>query len=69
MHKYMNIPLFVSYWDISKYFDKEILHVAMDTLYHTGIRGKLYRLWYMLNKDTQIQVNTRCGMTDVAGNG
>ena len=65
----MNIPLFVSYWDISKYFDKEILREAMDTLYQAGIRGKLYRLWYMLNKDTQIRVKTSFGMTDVAATG
>ena len=69
LYKYLNIPLFVSYWDISKYFDKEILRDAMDTLYQAGIQGKLYRLWYMLNKDTQIRVKTSFGMTDVAATG
>ena len=28
LYKYLNIPLFLSYWDISKYFDKEILRDA-----------------------------------------
>jgi hypothetical protein len=42
-------------YDLSKYFDKEILRDAMDTLYNAGISGKLYRLWFMLNKDTQIR--------------
>ena len=69
LYNYLNIPLFLSYWDISKYFDKEILRDAMDTLYQAGIRGKLYRLWYMLNRDTQIRVKTSFGMTGVATTG
>ena len=69
LYHYLNIPLFISYWDISKYFDKEILRDAMDTLYQAGIRGKLYRLWFMLNCDTQIRVKTSFGMTDVAATG
>ena len=59
----------MSYWDISKFFDKEILRDAMDTLYRAGVRGKLYRLWYMLNKDTQIRVKTSFGLTDTAATG
>ena len=69
LYNYLEIPLFISYWDISKYFDKEILRDAMDTLYQAGIRGKLYRLWYMLNKDTQIRVKTSFGLTEIAATG
>ena len=69
LYNYLDIPLFMSYWDISKFFDKEILRDAMDTLYRAGVRGKLYRLWYMLNKDTQIRVKTSFGLTDTAATG
>ena len=54
----------MQYWDILKYFDKEILRDAM-----AGVRGKLYRLWYLLNKDTQIRVKTCFGLTEVAPTG
>ena len=36
----------------------------MDTLFEYGVRGKLYRLWYELNRDAQIKVKTGAGMTD-----
>ena len=41
----------------------------MDTLYDAGIEGKLYRLWYLMNKDSQIRVKTSFGMTDIATTG
>ena len=41
----------------------------MDTLHEAGIQGKLYRLWFMLNKDTQIKVKTSFGMTKCAATG
>ena len=52
-----------------KTFDKEILRDAMDTLYKAGVREKLYRIWYLLNKDTQIRVKTGFGLTEVAPTG
>ena len=69
LYKYLNIPLILQLWDISKYFDKEVLRDAMDTLYEAGIRGKLYRLWFLLNSDTQIKVKTSFGTTDWAETG
>ena len=41
----------------------------MDSLFEAGVRGKLYRLWFMLNNDTQIRVKTSFGMTKVAATG
>ena len=38
----------------------------MTALYEAGIRGKLYRLWYELNKETEIRVRTGVGTTNVA---
>ena len=69
LYNMLNIPLFLQIYDISKYFDKEILRNAMDTLYSAGITGKLYRLWFMLNRDSQIRVKTSFGMTDRAATG
>ena len=60
--------MFLQVWDVSKYFDKEILRDAMDTLYNACIVGKLYRLWFLLNKN-KIRVKTGFGMTDTAATG
>ena len=41
----------------------------MNTLYNCGVKGKLYRLWYELYKDSQIKVKTAGGMTDIKPTG
>ena len=69
LYNYINIPILLQLWDISKYFDKEVLRDAMDTLFEAGIRGKLYRLWFMLNRDAQIRVKTSFGLTGIAATG
>ena len=69
LYKYLSIPLFLQLLDISKYFDKENLRDAMDTLHEAGVTGKLYRLSYILNKDTQIRVKTSVGITETAATG
>ena len=69
LYLYLNIPLLLQLWDVSKYFDKEVLRDAMDTLHDAGIRGKLYRLWFMLNNDTQIRVKTGFGLTELTATG
>ena len=63
LYSLLNIPLFIQIFDVSKYFDKEILKDAMDTLYKCGIKGKLYRLWYELNRDSQIRVKMAAGIS------
>ena len=50
--------------DIRKYFDKENLRDAFNTLYSAGVQGKVYRLWYKLNQNTRIAVKTGVGLTD-----
>ena len=69
LYSKLNMPLFLQIYDISKYFDKEILKDAKDTLYRCGVQGKLYHLWYTLYKDSQIKVKTAAGMTAVRGTG
>ena len=51
-------------WDISKFFDRENLRDAMDALYNRGIKGKLYRLLYELNKNTVVRVKTAVGVSE-----
>ena len=69
LYNYLNVPLFLQLYDISKYFDQEILRDAMDSLFSAGVTGKLYRLWFMLNRDSQIRVKTGFGITDTAATG
>ena len=37
----------------------------MNTAYKAGISGKLYRLWYKLNKNTKIRVKTAFGVSNL----
>lgn len=55
--------LIVQLYDISKFFDREMLRDCMDSLYSNGIRGKLYRLIYEMNKETRIKVRTAVGVS------
>ena len=61
----------VQLYDIQKFFDREMLRDCMDALYNSGIRGKLYRLLYQMNKQTNVRVRTGVGLSDnqVTGEG
>ena len=48
------------------FFDKESLRDSLVAIYNLGIRGKLYKLLYMMNKDTVIRVKTAVGYTEEA---
>ena len=65
LYSLLKIPLFIHIFDVSKYFDKENLKDAMDTLYKCKIKGKLYRLWYQMNRDSQIRVKTAGGISKI----
>ena len=54
----------VNCFDLKKYFDSEVLVDAMDNLYKSDIKGKLYRLIYQLNKNNFIQIKTPVGITE-----
>ena len=52
----------INIFDMEKLFDKESLMAIMYTLWKkAGIDEKDYRLWYKLNKDTEIAVRTSVG--------
>ena len=48
-------------YDISGFFDKEVLGDVMDELNSIGVNPRAQRLFYKLNKDTKVKVRTGCG--------
>ena len=49
--------------DIRKFFDKQSLVDAMNTLHQAKVKSKWYRVWYKLNENTKIQVKTGAGLS------
>ena len=62
-------PVLIQCIDIRKFFDKEMLRDALNALYSAGVCGKVYRLWYNLNKNTKITIQTGVGLTDARDTG
>ena len=56
--------LVLNCFDLKKYFDSEVLVDAMDNLYKSDVKGKVYRLIYHLNKNNLIKIKTPVGITD-----
>ena len=50
-------------YNISKFFDKELIEDAVLTCIKRGADKKAVRLWYKLNEDTRIKVRTGVGET------
>ena len=50
--------------DLVKFFDSEHLVDAMNELYKSDVKGKLYRLEYEMNKKTRIRVKTTVGVSE-----
>ena len=69
LYEMLKKPLIISLFDISKFFDKELLVDALDAIADAGVKGKIYRLLYLLNKDTRIKVKTNVGLTSEAETG
>ena len=59
----------LQFWDLKKFFDSENLRDCMNELHRSGIRGKLYRLIFELNKDTKFKVETPVGTTETRERG
>ena len=49
--------------DIMKFFDKQSLVDATDSLHIAKINPKFYRVWFKMNQNTVIQVKTGAGMS------
>ena len=50
--------------DIVSFFDKEDIFDCLETMKELKINKKATRLWYLLNRDTRIQVKTAFGLTE-----
>ena len=61
--------IILSAYDISKFFDSESLVDVMNELFKNEIRGKLYRLLYLMNKSIKIKVQTPVGISDEVDTG
>ena len=61
--------IILSLYDISKYFDRENLRDCMGELYKADVKGKIYRLIFNLNKDTEVCVRTPVGDTEYSDAG
>ena len=64
LYNHYKQPVILQLYDIQKFFDREMLVDGMDAIYNSGVQGKLYRLLYMMNKNTIIRVKTGVGMTE-----
>ena len=60
----MQVPLIIQFFDIKKFFDSEVLRDGMNAIHKAGIKGKIYRLWFNLNRNIKIKVRTACGTSD-----
>ena len=58
--------LWLNVYDISAFFDKESLRDVMSTLYEAEVNQKAYRTFFLLNKNTSIQVKTGSGLSEKA---
>ena len=64
LYEFLGIPIIIQLYDIQKFFDKENLRDVMDTLHDIGVDPKMYRTWFLLNRNTTIRVKTANGFTD-----
>ena len=61
-----NTGMIITLVDIVAFFDREDIYDVMQTLHKIGVNRKAARVWYQLNRDTEISVKTASGMTDTA---
>ena len=59
-------PLIIQLYDISTFFDKELLPDVMNEVFRNGVEGKMYRILYKLNEKRIIKVKTAVGVTEEA---
>ena len=63
-YKYFGEELLVEFLDLRKAFDKMILRNIMQNLWNIGIRGKIWRNIYNINKNATIKIKTAIGQTN-----
>ena len=56
--------VYLSLFDLQKYFDRESIFDCQYEVYKSAVRGKMYRLMFLMNENTRIKVRTPVGLTD-----
>ena len=69
LYKKLGKILVINFYDMSKYFDKEMIEDAVITCIKRKADPKAIRLWYKLNEDTLIRAKTGAGMSKSANVG
>ena len=64
-----NRSIFLSLYDISKFFDRKSLQDCLNEVHKCGVQGKLYRLLYGMNKNTKSVVQTPVGTSEECDSG
>ena len=63
-YKYLKKPIYLEFIDLVKAFDKMILKNVMLDLWQAGVRGKIWRNIYLINKTANIRIRTPMGLTN-----
>ena len=63
-YKYLNKPIYLEFIDLVKAFDKMILKNVMLDLWQAGVRGKIWRTIYLINKTADIRIKIPMGLTN-----
>ena len=66
LYEYLNKPLLISGYDVSKFFDFEQISDVLSECHKLKVKGKIYRLLYRLNEKRNIKVLTPLGETEEA---
>jgi hypothetical protein len=66
LYKQLGKMLIINFFDLSKYFDKEMIKDAVLMCIKRKSDPKAIRLWYKLNENTIIKVRTGAGMSQEA---
>ena len=61
---YKNQNIYVQFMDLRKAFDKMVLKNIMNNLWEIGIRGRIWRNIYNINKSAILTINTPFGSTN-----
>lgn len=69
LYSMLGKALILEFFDITKYFDRENLRDVMNNLYVAGVVGKLYRMWFKMNKNSRIRVRTGLGLSSERSTG
>ena len=62
--QYCASGVITTFYDISKFFDRENIFDVMGEAFKAGVKGKTYRLLFEMNKETKITVKTPLGNTE-----